>query len=168
MFHQTTKESRFFTGDNSILTKFRVTIIHCCICPEPEWKMCLEQDPLMKNNFSMHNKNWWDFLPFHWWENIIYGRKSRENRVSSSSGTNRYNERGEENYRFDKSIMVILPDNRNRDSTSFLTGGYQENLKDIFNHESGTWHGRISEFPWHHDHPWYTRWNPGNPDENRC
>jgi len=54
---------------------------------------------------------------------------------------------GEEIYRFNNSIVAILPANRNSTSTSFLNGGYQENLKNVFNHESGTRNVRISEFP---------------------
>lgn len=52
---------------------------------------------------------------------------------------------GEEIYWSDKSIMVILPDNRNSTSTSFLNGGYQENLKDVFNHEPDP--ARFQDYP---------------------
>lgn len=41
----------------------------------------------------------------------------------------------EEIYRCENSIVVRLPKNRNSMTTSFLNGGYQENLQAIFNHE---------------------------------
>jgi adenosylcobinamide hydrolase len=42
---------------------------------------------------------------------------------------------GEKVYRCDNSIVVRLPENRNSLTTSYVNGGYQENLQAVFNHE---------------------------------
>lgn len=42
---------------------------------------------------------------------------------------------GEVVYRCDNSIVVRLPANRNAMTTSYVNGGYQENLQAVFNHE---------------------------------
>jgi adenosylcobinamide hydrolase len=41
----------------------------------------------------------------------------------------------EEIYRNDNSIIVMLPKNRNAITTSYVNGGYQENLQAVFNHQ---------------------------------
>ena len=42
---------------------------------------------------------------------------------------------GEKVYRNNNTIVVRLPENRNSITTSYVNGGYQENLEAIFNHE---------------------------------
>lgn len=42
---------------------------------------------------------------------------------------------GEKVYRSENSVVVKLPPNRNSITTSYINGGYQENLEAIFNHE---------------------------------
>ncbi|HWQ63374.1 MAG TPA: adenosylcobinamide amidohydrolase, partial [Methanospirillum sp.] len=42
---------------------------------------------------------------------------------------------GEEIFRSEDSIVVRLPTNRNAITTSYVNGGYQENLQAVFNHE---------------------------------
>ncbi|MGD6853346.1 MAG: adenosylcobinamide amidohydrolase [Candidatus Bathyarchaeia archaeon] len=41
----------------------------------------------------------------------------------------------EEIYRNENSIVIKLPENRNMISTSYVNGGYQENLQAVFNHQ---------------------------------
>lgn len=42
---------------------------------------------------------------------------------------------GEKVYRCDDSIVVMMPENRNAMTTSYVNGGYRENLLAVFNHE---------------------------------
>lgn len=42
---------------------------------------------------------------------------------------------GEKVYRNNNTIVVRLPENRNSITTSYVNGGYQENLEAVFNHE---------------------------------
>jgi len=42
---------------------------------------------------------------------------------------------GEEVYRCENSIVVMLPQKRNAITTSYVNGGYQEDLQAVFNHE---------------------------------
>ncbi|MBN1431366.1 MAG: adenosylcobinamide amidohydrolase [Methanomicrobiaceae archaeon] len=42
---------------------------------------------------------------------------------------------GEKVYRNNNTIVVRLPENRNAITTSYVNGGYQENLEAVFNHE---------------------------------
>lgn len=51
---------------------------------------------------------------------------------------------GEEVYRCENSIVVQLPENRNALTTSYINGGYQENLQAIFNHEPKPTKGHCS------------------------
>jgi adenosylcobinamide hydrolase len=51
---------------------------------------------------------------------------------------------GEEVYRCDNSIVVRLPANRNAMTTSYVNGGYQENLQAVFNHEPKPTKGHCS------------------------
>lgn len=45
---------------------------------------------------------------------------------------------GEKIYRNNDTILVLLPENRNSVTTSYVNGGYQEKLSSIFNHEPAT------------------------------
>lgn len=52
---------------------------------------------------------------------------------------------GEEVYRSDDSLVVILPGHRNCISTSYVNGGYKENLQAVFNHQPRPTEGCRSE-----------------------
>jgi adenosylcobinamide hydrolase len=52
---------------------------------------------------------------------------------------------GEEIYRNNDSIIVILPKNRNLITTSYVNGGYQENLQAVFNHQPDPAKGHSSK-----------------------
>ncbi|MCW4018487.1 MAG: adenosylcobinamide amidohydrolase [Candidatus Bathyarchaeota archaeon] len=52
---------------------------------------------------------------------------------------------GEEIYRNDDSIIVLLPKNRNLITTSYVNGGYQENLQAVFNHQPDPAKGHSSK-----------------------
>lgn len=51
---------------------------------------------------------------------------------------------GEEIYRCDDSIVVMLPENRNSIATSYVNGGYQENLQAVINHQPDPSRGHCS------------------------
>lgn len=52
---------------------------------------------------------------------------------------------GEEVYRSDNSIVVMLQDHRNTLTTSYVNGGYRENLQAVFNHQPKPTEGCRSE-----------------------
>jgi adenosylcobinamide hydrolase len=52
---------------------------------------------------------------------------------------------GEEVYRSDDSIVVMLQNNRNSLTTSYVNGGYRENLQAVFNHQPKSTEGHRSE-----------------------